>query len=434
MGSTIKYKVFIACSKELQSYRTNFASCINNKNKVLIDKGVFLHLFQWEDSLESLSLAGKQNDYNEFILSTDVFVLLYQHKVGQYTREEFEVAYRTLSNSTKKKPEIFIYKCGEDALGEPDKTLADFLTRLNAVGHYYKSCDDPDDLNKQFDQQLNKLFEEGRLKLNEQGPPANQVNERILFCNRHDQSALFDRNITSADTIQFVLITGHERDIADFFVRRKEIELDGDDEPSIVNLRINLTNVEQNTYDDLEILMREAIKSAWNKHELLKNFRIKQIDELTVEKMLQVLKDLRKQYLLITWRVKSFYWKSERLQEYIAQFYQRYQLLNATLNTNLKIFFIGVVIYTENSEMSWDAFQTRVSSLQFGKVPVRLTKINEQQIKDWLEEFELEVNPDDQSKLIRQVLPGHQHDHDYFMSELEEPLSLILRLVNTENS
>jgi hypothetical protein len=79
--------------------------------------------------------------------------------------------------------------------------------------------------------------------------------------------------------------------------------------------------------------------------------------------------------------------------------------------------------------MNWDEFQSRVNELQFGKVPVRLTKINIQHVKDWMEEFNLELNPDRQNTLISKVFPDNKANSEYFMSELQDPLNLLLKLI-----
>jgi hypothetical protein len=311
----------------------------------------------------------------------------------------------------------------------PDPSITDFLNRIKAVQHFHSTCSDPENLMNKFSDQLDKLFATGLLTMNDEEASDEQINEKIYFCDRQEQSQLFDNNISDADAIQFVLITGHERDIADYFVRRKEIELDGNDEMSSIHLKINLSNVNQDSYDQLDDLIRKAIISAWNNHELLKKYPFKKADDYSLENMLRILAEVKHQYLLISWRVKSYYWKSERLRDYISQFYARYSKFNATLHTNLKIFFIGIIIYTDNSNMNWDEFQSRVNELQFGKVPVRLTKINIQHVKDWMEEFNLELNPDRQNTLISKVFPDNKANSEYFMSELQDPLNLLLKLI-----
>ena len=53
----------------------------------------------------------------------------------------------------------------------------------------------------------------------------------------------------------------------------------------------------------------------------------------------------------------------------------------------------------------------------------KLSKINKYDILDWLEDFNIEPNPDKAEKMIAQLIEGgDQPEFEKFMSELDGPL------------
>ena len=87
-------KIFLASSAELKADRDQFEILINRKNKDWVARGVFLELVIWEDFLDAMSKTRLQAEYNNAIRDCDIFVMLFCTKVGKYTEEEFEVAFK----------------------------------------------------------------------------------------------------------------------------------------------------------------------------------------------------------------------------------------------------------------------------------------------------------------------------------------------------
>ena len=100
-------KIFLASSNELIDDRQQFEQEINRKNKLWHAKGVVFHLEIWEDLSTRMSLTRSQDEYNEKIKESDLFVLLAYSKVGMYTEEEFETTFGAFNQN--KKPFIFTY-------------------------------------------------------------------------------------------------------------------------------------------------------------------------------------------------------------------------------------------------------------------------------------------------------------------------------------
>jgi hypothetical protein len=161
-------KLFLASSSELKEDQNEFEIFINRKNKEWIDHGIFLNLVVWEDFLDAVSKTRLQDDYNKAIQECDIFVMLFFTKVGQYTEEEFETAFKQFKATNK--PFIFTYfKDAEINTGSANKkdlmSLWAFQEKLSTLGHFYTVYKNIDQLKYKFNQQLDKLAANGFIEL-----------------------------------------------------------------------------------------------------------------------------------------------------------------------------------------------------------------------------------------------------------------------------
>lgn len=79
----------------------------------------------------AMSPTRKQDDYNERILESDLFICLAHTKVGRYTEEEFDLAWATFQETGRLRLLTFFKKDGVDPLTVQD-SLRQFHTKLNA--------------------------------------------------------------------------------------------------------------------------------------------------------------------------------------------------------------------------------------------------------------------------------------------------------------
>jgi len=175
MTTTTRKKLFLASSSELAEDRQAFEIFVNRKNKEWFDKGVFIHLEQWEDFLDAMSRTRLQDEYDKAIHDCDLFVMLFWRKVGLYTREEFETAFGQFQ--TTNRPFIFTYfKDVRDDSGSVDAndlaSLQVFQARLHELGHFQTRYQTIDGLTHHFGQQLDKLVANGFIEFrpDEEGP------------------------------------------------------------------------------------------------------------------------------------------------------------------------------------------------------------------------------------------------------------------------
>ena len=157
-------KIFLASSAELKEDRKEFEILINRKNNAWKDRGVLLELIVWEDFLDAMSKTRLQDEYNKAIHECDVFVMLFFTKVGPYTEEEFETAFRQFKATDK--PFIFTYfKDAEISTGSANMknltSLLAFKEKLAALGHFYTTYNNVEGLQLHFHQQLDKLVANG---------------------------------------------------------------------------------------------------------------------------------------------------------------------------------------------------------------------------------------------------------------------------------
>jgi len=159
-------KIFLASSSELREDRDAFELYFLRKNKDFRRQGFEVEVIRWETSLDAMSETRLQEEYNEGVRKSDVFVSLFKTKAGIYTEEEFDVAHTAFKDSGK--PRIYTYIM--HAHGPYDRRLRgdinsrwDFEEKLENLGHYPTHYTSIEDLKLKFQQQLDILIEEGKI-------------------------------------------------------------------------------------------------------------------------------------------------------------------------------------------------------------------------------------------------------------------------------
>ena len=153
-------KVFLASSEELKYDRLAFSDLIRKLDNIYEKRGIRIRLFQWEDFDAAYNDKRKQDEYNEYIKQSDLFLALFRTKAGQFTVEEFELARDEHREKGLPKPHVY---CRDLEQGETeDKTLTEFKQRLfDEMGHFFARYKNEDGLNLHFVMQL-QLFENSR--------------------------------------------------------------------------------------------------------------------------------------------------------------------------------------------------------------------------------------------------------------------------------
>ncbi|MBD8349289.1 leucine-rich repeat domain-containing protein [Dysgonomonas sp. HGC4] len=155
-------RVFLASSSELEVDRKEFELFINRENKELIKRGLFLHLEIWEDFLDSISKTRLQDEYNDAVKASDIFISLFFSKAGIFTEEEFDTAYGQFLDTGKP----YVYTFFKDApintseINSSITSLLNFKTKLKNLNHFPTAYTSIEDLKLKFRKQLDKLLPE----------------------------------------------------------------------------------------------------------------------------------------------------------------------------------------------------------------------------------------------------------------------------------
>lgn len=168
MNKTIS--IFLASSNELKTDRIEFGDFVRSLDNIYEKRGTRIILLKWEDFDSAYNGRRKQDEYNEKIRTCNIFLALFHTKAGDYTIEEFEVAYKEFQ--LRKLPKIYIF-CKDLQPGEFElPELTDFKNRLKfEMGHFWCQYNNSDRLQLEFILQLLKIEDEdmGALKVEENG-------------------------------------------------------------------------------------------------------------------------------------------------------------------------------------------------------------------------------------------------------------------------
>ena len=159
-----KTTIFLASSAELLEDRHALQRLIDNRNKTWVGQGALLVLQHCEDFLDAMSRTRLQDEYNRAVQGCDVFVMLFFTKVGKYTAEEFDVAFKQFQATGKPKIYTYFKSATFDSNAVPPADLASrdaFMAKLSALGHFHTPYKSTAELELHFWRQLEKLADKG---------------------------------------------------------------------------------------------------------------------------------------------------------------------------------------------------------------------------------------------------------------------------------
>ena len=155
-------KIFLASSAELREDRDEFDLYFRQQNDHLKEQGIYLQIVRWEHFLDAMSKTRLQDEYNQALRDCDIVVSLFKTKVGKFTEEEFDVAWKSFQATGK--PSIFTffreYHLSGDEIKAKQKDLDSlhaFQQKLSDLGHFWTKYKDAEHLKRQFRDQLTRL-------------------------------------------------------------------------------------------------------------------------------------------------------------------------------------------------------------------------------------------------------------------------------------
>ena len=147
-------KIFLASSEELENDRNAFGNLVRKLDKIYEKRGIRIELFEWEDYDAAYNDRRKQDEYNDQVRASDMFLALFHTKAGKYTIEEFDVATEEFRR-TGKTPKSYVY-CRDLQPGDEESAeLKEFKKRLfDEMGHYWSRYNNRDSMQLHFVMQL----------------------------------------------------------------------------------------------------------------------------------------------------------------------------------------------------------------------------------------------------------------------------------------
>ena len=121
---------------ELHENRMEIGNYVRKLNDIYKDRDVYIKLYECEDENAAMVKGRKQEEYNEEIRQSDIFLVLFYNRAGQYTIEEFHEAYKQFQKTGA--PAILTcFRQGEGYA--PEQSVLEFMDELDKqLGHYYK--------------------------------------------------------------------------------------------------------------------------------------------------------------------------------------------------------------------------------------------------------------------------------------------------------
>lgn len=154
-------KIFLASALELNEDRKALRQFISIENDRMHQAGVYFKIIQWECFFDAIPQNRLQSEYIKSLKECDVFLGLFFNKVGKYSAEEFENAFKQFKETGR--PYIYTYFKELNPYSSPIKeedlkSIVRFEKKLIALGHFKTVYKDTNDLLNQFKRQLEGLL------------------------------------------------------------------------------------------------------------------------------------------------------------------------------------------------------------------------------------------------------------------------------------
>lgn len=140
-------KIFLASSSELSEERDKMSMLIESLNERFEPRGIHLKLVKWENLDSSMNRIRKQNEYNDELSKCDICMVLFWNKIGEYTKEELDLAYHNYSEG-RRPYKIYVFFKESEVQSED---IADFKKSIESTyGHFYNTFTSSEKLQLDF--------------------------------------------------------------------------------------------------------------------------------------------------------------------------------------------------------------------------------------------------------------------------------------------
>lgn len=163
-GSQLRtVKLFLASSSELKPEREKIERFIAKENRNLIAQSIFIDLVIWEDLKLGFHGNRIQDYFNEQMLKCDIVVFLFFKKLGDYTKEEFDIAYEHFKHDNKPSRLYVYFKSEKVDIEEIDQGILKIIEIKNEIEkseQIYNKFSSSEDLELKLKRQLDLILPE----------------------------------------------------------------------------------------------------------------------------------------------------------------------------------------------------------------------------------------------------------------------------------
>lgn len=157
-----KLKIFLASSNELHSERDMVELLVCRRNKSLVNRGMFFDIVRWEELLQSFGDSSAQERFSAEIPNCSVMIVLFHKRVGEFTKEEFDIAYNNFKQGNNPR-HIFVYfKITDISMRDLNPEIIKILEMREQIKNdkqIYIEFETLSDLQNSLNTQLNRLDE-----------------------------------------------------------------------------------------------------------------------------------------------------------------------------------------------------------------------------------------------------------------------------------
>lgn len=172
-------KIFLASSNDLQDERNAIELIVSRENKKFAAKGIQFELVRWEQLPQSFQPKRVQKFFNEKMLECEVMVALFYDRIGDFTYEEFQTAFKSF-NKGKNPRHIFVFfKTGQistEAVTDEFYEVQKLRQKIEHHEQIYCKYENLDELKNKLKEQMDLLVETYKNETSSpQEPPVHNV-------------------------------------------------------------------------------------------------------------------------------------------------------------------------------------------------------------------------------------------------------------------
>lgn len=160
-GKTNIITIFIASSSNLKEERERIEQLLYRMNDDLIEKNIYLKTTIWEKESKKFTKGPKQKSFNKLVKKSHMFFCIVHDKVGKFTREEFDEAFKGFQENDSPSHLFVFFKDEPVKISEITSSIIDVIkmkTDIEQYEQFYAYYNSVDQLILNVKDEINKYL------------------------------------------------------------------------------------------------------------------------------------------------------------------------------------------------------------------------------------------------------------------------------------